>query len=255
MKLLGGRQAGMVLRNLFAPANYRALAAMPQRYPDLRDAAGRYFRGRGSYPARVRVRTPMGVVRPKLWSHHDMFTVNEVFCRLDYAAGAQDRRVVDLGSNVGISALYFLTRGPAVSCRLYEPDPRNAQRLRENLDGLEERYVLEEVAVADFDGDADFGLSPSGRYGGLQVESEERTRVRCRHIDGVLEEALADWDEIDVLKLDVEGMEGRLLGGVRRDLLERVRTVYVEGRRKELPLPAGFQARERCETVRLRPKR
>jgi FkbM family methyltransferase len=251
MKLLGGRQAGMVLRNLFAPANYRALLAMPRRYPDLRDAAGRYFRGRGDYPARVAVRTPMGVVRPKLWSHHDMFTVNEVFCRLDYAAGAGDRRVLDLGSNVGISALYFLTRGPEVRCRLYEPDPRNAERLRENLEGFEDRYGLEEVAVADFEGEADFGLSPSGRYGGIGVESGTSTRVRCLHIDGVLEDALADWDEIDVLKLDVEGMEGRLLAGVRPDLLARVRTVYVEGRKRELPLPAGFQARERCETVRL----
>jgi len=255
MKLLGGRQAGMVLRNLAAPANYRALLAMPGRYPDLGDAAGRYLLGRGTYPTRVAVRTPMGLVRPTLWSHHDMFTVNEVFCRRDYAAGAEDRRVVDLGSNIGISGLYFLTRGPDVRCRLYEPDPRNVERLRENLEAFEDRYELETVAVADFEGEADFGLSPSGRYGGLGVDSGTTTRVRCLHIDAVLEDVLSDWDEIDVLKVDVEGMEARLLEAARADLLARVWTVYVEGRRRELPLPPGVQVRERCETVRLRTKR
>jgi hypothetical protein len=56
------------------------------------------------------------------------------------------------------------------------------------------------------------------------------------------------------LKIDVEGMEARLLEVARPELLRRVGTVYVEGRRRELPLPAGFEARERCETVRLRPR-
>ncbi len=252
--VLGGRPAGLVLRNLAAPANYRALAAMPRRYPDLRDAARRYFLGRGSYPAGVAVRTPTGVVRPKLWSHHDMFTVHEIFCRADYAAGADDRRVIDLGSNIGISALYFLSRGPEVRCRLYEPDPRNVERLRENLSGFGGRYSLEEVAVADFEGEAEFGVSPYGRYGGIGVETGTTTAVRCVHVDAVLEDALSEWDEIDLLKLDVEGMEAKLLTATRPDLLARVRTVYVEGRRGELPLPPGFQARERCETVRLRKK-
>ena len=124
MKLLGGRQHGMVLRNLAAPANYGALLAMPRRYPNLRDAARRYLLGRGDYPTRVEVRTPLGVVRPKLWSHHDMFTVNEVFCRRDYAARPGDLRVLDLGSNIGISALYFLTRGSGSYRRQHTSGPR-----------------------------------------------------------------------------------------------------------------------------------
>jgi FkbM family methyltransferase len=251
VRLLGNRPLGMVLGNLAAPANYRAMAAMARRYPRPVDAAGRYLLGRGRYPVEIAVRTPLGVARPTLWSHHDMFTLNEVFCRADYASGPSDCRVVDVGSNIGISALYFLTRAADVECMLYEPDERNRARLEGNLRGFEDRYTLAPVAVADFDGDADFGVEPSGRYGGLGVKTGETTRVPCLRIDAVLQAALARWAAIDVLKLDVEGMEGRLLAAAAPELLSRVRTIYVEGRRRDLPLPAGFDARERCETVRL----
>jgi FkbM family methyltransferase len=86
------------------------------------------------------------------------------------------------------------------------------------------------------------------------VKSDRSTQVSCVHIDSVLEAALADWGAVDLLKIDVEGMEARLLEVARPELLRRVGTVYVEGRRRELPLPAGLEARERCETVRLRPR-
>ena len=44
---------------------------------------------------------------------------------------------VDFGSNIGISALYFLTRNPSVQVYLFEPVPSNIERLRENLKGYE----------------------------------------------------------------------------------------------------------------------
>ena len=74
-----------------------------------------------------------------------MWTVNEVFCRQDYGADASIRAVVDVGSNIGISALYFLTRSPDCRAWLYEPVPRNVERLRGNLAGYEDRYALREV--------------------------------------------------------------------------------------------------------------
>ena len=80
------------------------------RYPDRFDAARRYLGGSGDYPYRCRIRTPLGVVATALYSRDDMLTVNEVFCRQDYRAGTDLRVAVDLGANIGISALYFLTR-------------------------------------------------------------------------------------------------------------------------------------------------
>lgn len=39
-----------------------------------------------------------------------MMTFNEIFLRMDYFLPEDARTVLDLGSNKGISALYFLTR-------------------------------------------------------------------------------------------------------------------------------------------------
>ena len=249
--VLGGRPFGFIARNALEPRNYRALAAMPQRFPRPLDAAQRYLLARGTYPHDQAVRTPSGTVRARLHSPHDFITLVEAFCREDYRATAGDRVVVDIGSNVGLSALYFLTRGPLVRCRLYEPVPRNVERLRHNLRAYEDRYRLEPVAVADRAGELSFGVEATGRYGGLDRELPDRITVTCRHIDAVLEEVLADEDRVDVLKIDTEGAEPATLEAIRPDLLARVGRIYLELEDREPALPPGWRRRVACQTLRL----
>jgi FkbM family methyltransferase len=225
---------------------------MPRRYPAFRESALRYFRRSGDYPYRCAVRTPEGVVAPTLWSWHDMLTVNEVFCREDYRIGTEVRTVVDVGSNIGISALYFLTRAPSSQCFLYEPVPRNVERLRLNLAGFEGRYEVEEVAVADVEGSLPFTTEPAGRYGGLDREVGERILVEVRHVNDVLEQALAREGAIDVLKLDTEGAEERTLRAIRPDLLERIGMIYLETEEPDAVELPGFRRSFRCDTLRLR---
>jgi FkbM family methyltransferase len=250
--MLGGRPAGVIVRNALRPANYAALTNMPRRYVDLRESASRYFRRTGHYPYSCRLRTPAGVVAPTLWSWHDMLTVNEVFCRGDYAVSDSVRVVVDIGSNIGISALYFLTESPVARCYLYEPVPTNVERLRANLSQYADRFEIEEIAVADTEGTLSFGVEPAGRYGGLDRTGGERIDVSVRHIDAVLEQVLAREPFVDVLKLDTEGAEARTLAALSPDLLSRVGTVYLETEDPGGLSVPGFEPRLRCETLRLR---
>lgn len=249
--MLGGRPTGVIARNALRPANYRALVNMPRRYVELRECVSRYFRRTGEYPYSAPIRTPAGVVRPTLWSWHDMLTVNEVFCREDYAVRADVRVVVDIGSNIGISALYFLTQSPAARCFLFEPVPGNVVRLKENLSAFEGRFSIDEVAVADTEGTLPFTTEPAGRYGGLDRKDGERIEVRVRHVNDVLGEVLGQVPFIDVLKLDTEGAEERTVRAIRPDLLSRIGTVYLETEEGSgLSLPE-FEPRLRCETLRL----
>lgn len=252
MSPLGDRPLGFIAREAVRPSNWIALARMPWRYRHPLDGARRYFTSGGTYPHRCEVRTPLGVVTPTLHSQHDMITVNEVFCREDYRVGPEAEVIVDVGSNIGISVLYFLTRSERARAWLYEPVPRNVERLRENLSGFEGRWRLDEVAVADRDGEETFSIEPTGRYGGLGSGHAESITVRVRHIDDVLREALEAEGRIDVLKLDTEGVEARTLAAASPELLSRVRVIFAEDIAREVQSPPGFNASRRASVVRFR---
>jgi FkbM family methyltransferase len=226
--VLGGREPSLVLSEVTQRQNYVALWRMFRRYPGPTKNLGRYFLGWGRYPWRCPVRTPRGQVAPTLYSHHDMWTVNEVFCREDYAAGPDLRTVVDIGSNIGISALYFLTRNATARCYLYEPVPENVERLRLNLENHAGRYELREAAVADRADRVRFGVEPTGRYGGIGLDLQESIEVESLDINDVLEDVLEREPLIDVLKLDTEGLELRTVRAIRPDLLRRVKVIYFE---------------------------
>ena len=138
------------------------------------------------------------------------------------------RAVVDIGSNIGISALWFLTRNETSRCYLYEPVPANLERLRANLDGFEDRYELAEAAVADRAGTVSFGVEPTGRYGGVDLELDGSIEVDCLEINDVLAAILEREGRIDVLKLDTEGLELPTVQAIRPELLRRIDVIYFE---------------------------
>jgi FkbM family methyltransferase len=250
--MLGGRPPAMVAREILRGRNYLALWHMRRVYPDFLENAARYFLGRGDYPYECRLRTPQGVVAPTLFSRHDMWTVNEVFCRHDYGHDCGARVVVDIGSNIGISAIYFLTRNRDCRVWLYEPVPRNVERLRANLAGFEDRYKLREAAVVPAAGRLSFGVEDSGRYGGVGVETGVTIEVSGAGVNDILAEVLGTVPAIDVLKIDTEGSELDLLAALEPELLRRVRTAYLEVERRPAHVPEPFDSEFHNETWVLR---
>jgi hypothetical protein len=120
---IGGRRLGTIAGALFQRRHYLALYRAFRVYADPLDALARYLLKRGGYPHRLTVRTPTGPYALTLYSHDDILTVNEIFCRQDYPAGPEDRIVVDFGSNIGISAAYFLTRSTEGHAHLFAGRP------------------------------------------------------------------------------------------------------------------------------------
>jgi FkbM family methyltransferase len=249
--MLGGRSAGFVARQLFEPANYRSLVRLGRVSTEPLRFAHAYFLGGGVYPSPCPVRTPAGVIAPTVYSHHDVITVNEVFCRGDYRLPDGARVVVDIGSNIGISALYFLTRSPEVTLELFEPDPRNRERLRGNLDAFDGRFRLHEEAVGDRDGIVSFGREDTGRYGGIGVATDDQLQVRCRHVNDVLGDVLERAERIDFVKIDTEGLENDTVAAIDRAILGAIGTICFETRRPINPWPERFQMRFAAETCRL----
>jgi len=234
---LGGRDLTKIATAVTDRRHYIAAANMVRRYEQPVEMFKRYLTSGGEYPAKVRIRTPRGPLELTMYSPHDLLTVNEIFCRNDYPADISDRVIVDFGSNIGISAAYFLTRNDLAFTYLFEPLPANVARLRDNLRNFAGRYELQEVAVGTADGDVVFGWEESGRYGGVNnTELGNTLTVPCVNSLTVLERVIAEHGRIDILKIDIEGLEGAVVDNIPVEVARKIKKIYVEGIFESNPL-------------------
>jgi FkbM family methyltransferase len=129
---------------------------------------------------------------------------------------------VDVGANKGDIALLGASLVGDAGCVLaFEPEPDNLYWIRRSLALNRSRNVrVFSLALSDEDGEASLWLSrQSGAHTllpGLPRRSEGERRVQVRTLDGLLVE-LGN-PRLDVLKLDVEGAELRVLRGASRAL-------------------------------------
>jgi FkbM family methyltransferase len=130
--------------------------------------------------------------------------LEEIFVDLAYGRElpARAETIVDLGSNIGLSALYFLARYPHARVLAVEPNPTLIGRLRRNL-GTTEQVTIAPVAVADRHGEARL-IVPSASWSGRLGPGPGHT-VPTVTLDSLLREH--GFAAVDVLKFDIEGAE------------------------------------------------
>lgn len=236
-----GRDVTKILHAPFEPRHYRAAVKIAHIFPQPLTTVARYLSNRGTYPWTVDLTTPIGNVPVTMYTSHDLLTVNEVFARQDYGDGVGIEIVVDFGSNIGISALFFLTRRTTSRVYCFEPDPRNTDRLRRNLSGFEDRYVLFEAAVAAEGGRATFMREDTGRYGHL-LNVGSRPNTEPLEVDVIaavaaLDEVIDREGRIDLLKIDTEGNEKAIVAAIPDNTMARIAHVYYEHNARVFHLP------------------
>lgn len=236
---LGNREFGLIKtisdkRHYISLFNAFRLARRPL------DFFGRYFLAKGVYPCPIGIKTPIGTIEPVVYSYYDSLTINEIFFRQDYRAGADLEVAVDIGANIGISALYFLTRNNKSKVYLYEPVPENLSKLKDNLNSFKDRIVVNPSAVYTEGGVKDFGTEEFGRCGGLNRPSEKRIKVDCLSINDVLASVLAKEDRIDILKIDIEGDEVAVVKAIDSRFFGKIGVIYFEIDHS-VSLPADFK--------------
>jgi FkbM family methyltransferase len=191
------------------PRHWRAIRrALRDIHPAIPFLA-RYISQRGRYPWTVQVGTPLGRVPVTMHSRHDLLTVNEVFCRRDYGT-PEGSVIVDIGANIGISALYFLTRNPDCQVWCYEPNPSNVERLRQNLAPYLDRVTITPAAVGSERGRMGFLIEPTGRYGRL-ADGESDGEVKEVDVVTVADVLDRVGRAVDFVKIDTEGTEPELV--------------------------------------------
>lgn len=233
---IGGRDLKKILRATTKKRHYIALINMFHVYQRPLSALARYATDYGDYPHEVTIKSKLGVFNINLFSKNDLLTVNEIFCRKDYPVRSRDKVIVDFGSNIGISAAYFLTEAPNSYVYLFEPLPMNILRLRENLKNFDKRFTLHECAVGLANGTVEFGWEDTGRYGGIGLKMDHSIVVESVDSNEVLRKIISDHGQIDILKIDIESFEKELVERIPDDLARRIDRLYVELKFKNNPL-------------------
>ena len=132
--------------------------------------------------------------------------------------------VYDIGAHWGYFSLVASRRiGKSGQVIAFEPHPHNIQIIEKNLSlNRIDNVRLMKVAVADTEGEAAFDLGADTGLGKLSSSGKYRVRV-------VSLDALVQTGEIpppNLVKIDIEGAEGRALRGMRQ-VLEQYRPVVL----------------------------
>lgn len=145
---------------------------------------------------------------------------------LDGLTGAET--VWDVGACVGTYACFVVRRLSGGSVVAFEPEPTNRRRLRENLtaNAPGDRWEVSPVALSDTDGTGTLASEFVEAGGGHHhlTEADDGVPVELRRGESLL---TSGTPAPDVLKVDVQGAELRVLRGMD-DALSSVDDVYLE---------------------------
>jgi FkbM family methyltransferase len=138
-------------------------------------------------------------------------------------------RILDLGANIGMAAAVLAAQFPEAKFLLVEPDPRNVERLQKTArwNGLTGAIVCSAVACSA--GRLCLRIGDDPTCSALETSAlhilPESVEVDVLTVGQLL--ARAGWDVVDLVKIDIEGMEEEILTK-NNDWLSRTHALILE---------------------------
>lgn len=163
----------------------------------------------------------------------------EIFERglYDFESESPSPRIIDGGANIGLASLFWKSKFPEARLTAFEPDPQISAVLTRNLKAANASDV-EVLPYALWNADTTLCFLPDNADGGHidmanGASEANRSRVEAKRLVPYLEE------EVDFLKLDIEGAEMVVLRDCAASL-RQVKRIFIEyhgfpDRPQELP--------------------
>lgn len=140
--------------------------------------------------------------------------------------------IIDCGSNIGMSILFFKDRYPEARVIAFEPDRSTYEILKKNIEANNLKHVeAHHAALYDEKGTVSFytdAENPSSLNMSLVSGAQKIADAKMVSVPAMV---LSDYidKEVDFLKLDIEGAEGRVLRELERSgKLGMVREMILE---------------------------
>ncbi len=156
-----------------------------------------------------------------------VFMYLDIFLRelYKFKSSSQSPLIIDCGSNIGLSVIYFKYLYPKAIIKAFEPDPKVFSVLYENC----KKFNLDNTEIINkgvWTSDSTMMFLPDGSDGGKMLDSQNDPRlIKVEMIR--LKNLLELENKIDFLKIDIEGAEHDVLLDCREHLL-KVEFLFVE---------------------------
>jgi FkbM family methyltransferase len=147
-----------------------------------------------------------------------------------FSSSSAEPLIVDCGSNIGLSVLYFKGLYPNSRVIAFEPDRATFEMLERNVRSNNLTGVtLVNKALYDSVGSVPFYVSPD--QPGLLVQSTRKENLVSSQLTSVETEMLSTYltEPVDFLKMDIEGAEEQVLNDLKATgKLDLVREIVLE---------------------------
>lgn len=142
-------------------------------------------------------------------SGSDFAVLKEVFIDEEYGQtlASIPATIIDLGSNVGLTVIYFKLKYPEAAVFAVEADPATFKLLKVNTAALSKVNCINTL-ITQQDGIRTFYVHPTSSISSSMVKrtsDQEAITVQARSLDSLISELKLE--QIDLLKFDIEGAE------------------------------------------------
>ncbi|MCL5737062.1 MAG: FkbM family methyltransferase [Bacteroidetes bacterium] len=148
----------------------------------------------------------------------------EIFVKESYrfTAATDEPLIIDCGANIGMSCLYFKKTFPSSKVVAFEADPKIFSILTENLNnsGIHDVELVNKAVWIDDNG---IRFSVEGADGGSIYGNNNLIEVQTLRLKDFLE----SFSSIDLLKIDIEGAEDKVVLDCEKSL-DRVKNIFIE---------------------------
>lgn len=132
---------------------------------------------------------------------------------LIFRHNSKPRRIIDVGANIGMNTIEY--SGWAFNVDSFEPNPQLFDLLKANclinqtlFSELDGKITLHECALGAYGHESNLTIPPRGTDGGYMDPTDNGIPIEVNSLDNVYR-----FDDVDFIKIDVEGREYEVLQG------------------------------------------
>ncbi len=140
-------------------------------------------------------------------THPELLMIEEIFFNKEYDLSISDpKNILDLGSNIGLSVMFFATKYPEARIISIEPDPDTFKLLEKNTKQFN-NVVLLQSAISNTKGNIVFFKNQKHNASSIyhRNSDDQKITVNTTTLLDIFSEN--NLNEIDILKFDIEGAE------------------------------------------------